>query len=974
MFAIAEHGPCHWKAVSEYVRTKGPRKCELHYIHVFLQSATAPFADHVAFEALPSEAPSPAPMPTTTPSKGGKRSRKSKGKGKSKGNAEKKDNNEKNKSLSPDPDMDAVDDEPEDDEERSVRKISPPNNKGALEGFNKFRGDFDVEWDDTAEEIIADLEITPSDNEEEVELKFRLTQMYDERLRRREAVKQFVFDRKLLDFPSLQNPDRRCARDEKELSARLQIFSRLLPPAEFRAFHESILAEYRTAKELTRATESRDTAGMRYIREMDSYDVERKNRAIALNKAKVRLSTPTPSPTSDPKDIETLDLERVPQSAAQASVDSDNGKPVVTDSAKPVVDNAVTPVKEDGRLLDGESDKPSVVAKGKPSASENGSPLVGEKRKRPLSVPDEVVDAGESKCTIQRKARELRRINRSPYPLLDAMPIDGLQREVELTTAEATLCCTLHISPEEFLHFRDAMLAKAKKDHELSDGSSSSTNCHVRAFRASRETGSENNLGVDVVCKRIPRSSVVASQLTSEVREVVGGRVCPVPELTIQSSVKPRREASVEIVTTDVIVDGAGPGDVVAGYLPPARFCGDEAAEGKEKGVLPPSPDADIVEISNDSSVDPSRDAVKNDTPSVVEVEVVKVVKSGKKNKKRNKKSLSDVQEITSSATNTPAEGNESSSSFGNGCNDVQEMETSVPNGCKDVVVEISSSGAEGMEEAKDGACSNVADAVDGRESDSSDNDESSDLPQPPSTALKVPRPSTAVKVPRQVTEFIVDEVVDGGDGETGTLGAAMVHIEPAVNESGDSSELYIPKRKRSRKALGEDLPPKRKRKRQFIVQVPETAHDAPDGYGSPNQGCDTEVPSEPATPNSNGSDEYVPSPRGESSQRETRRSSRRSRAAVPVATPTRKSVRLSKRKVSTDVPETPVSKSAKRTRARKSNLAPQTSPARVSPSEPPVGKISKQRTRPTPKKRTQEGHPESKKTKARRYSLRRNR
>ena len=66
-----------------------------------------------------------------------------------------------------------------------------------LTGLLATRGDFDCEWDEQAELTVADLEFTPEDSPQEVQLKLDVLAAYNERVSYRSIVKQFVLERGL---------------------------------------------------------------------------------------------------------------------------------------------------------------------------------------------------------------------------------------------------------------------------------------------------------------------------------------------------------------------------------------------------------------------------------------------------------------------------------------------------------------------------------------------------------------------------------------------------------------------------------------------------------------------------------------------------------------------------------------------------------------------------------------------------------
>ena len=67
-----------------------------------------------------------------------------------------------------------------------------------VSGYMPLRGDFDVEHDNDAELILADMEFSPEDHESERELKLKIIEIYNSKLDERERRKKFVLERGLL--------------------------------------------------------------------------------------------------------------------------------------------------------------------------------------------------------------------------------------------------------------------------------------------------------------------------------------------------------------------------------------------------------------------------------------------------------------------------------------------------------------------------------------------------------------------------------------------------------------------------------------------------------------------------------------------------------------------------------------------------------------------------------------------------------
>lgn len=62
------------------------------------------------------------------------------------------------------------------------------------------RGDFDIEYDNDAELLLAEMEFNDDDKEIELKMKYKLLEIYNARLDERIKRKKFVIERDLLDL------------------------------------------------------------------------------------------------------------------------------------------------------------------------------------------------------------------------------------------------------------------------------------------------------------------------------------------------------------------------------------------------------------------------------------------------------------------------------------------------------------------------------------------------------------------------------------------------------------------------------------------------------------------------------------------------------------------------------------------------------------------------------------------------------
>lgn len=111
------------------------------------------------------------------------------------------------------------------------------------------RGDFDQEYDNDADTLLADLEFFDDDTTQETKLKEDVIQLYNARLDERIRRKKFVTERGLLDFKKIQKEERKKTREEREILNAMKIFARFNTQEEHERLVNSLIKE-RTLREI----------------------------------------------------------------------------------------------------------------------------------------------------------------------------------------------------------------------------------------------------------------------------------------------------------------------------------------------------------------------------------------------------------------------------------------------------------------------------------------------------------------------------------------------------------------------------------------------------------------------------------------------------------------------------------------------------------------------------------------------------
>ncbi|KAG1694994.1 hypothetical protein DVH05_020924 [Phytophthora capsici] len=148
-----------------------------------------------------------------------------------------------------------------------------------LAGYMPLRGDFDVEYDNEAEMILADMEFSDTDHPAERELKLKVIQIYNQKLAKRMERKKFVVERGLLDYKLHQHTERKRPKEERELLAQVRPFARFQTPEEHENFVEGLITAMRLKKQILLLQEYRKN-GVKTLAEAELYDAEKKKREL----------------------------------------------------------------------------------------------------------------------------------------------------------------------------------------------------------------------------------------------------------------------------------------------------------------------------------------------------------------------------------------------------------------------------------------------------------------------------------------------------------------------------------------------------------------------------------------------------------------------------------------------------------------------------------------------------------------------
>jgi transcriptional adapter 2-alpha len=130
------------------------------------------------------------------------------------------------------------------------------------------RGDFEVEYDNDAELLLAEMEFTDEDTEEERAMKFRLIDIYNEKLNERIRRKEFVINRGLLDLKEQIKLDRNRTKEEKEMYNMLKVFARFNTAEDHERLVQAVIKERQIRQRIEELKEFKKK-GFRTLAEID---------------------------------------------------------------------------------------------------------------------------------------------------------------------------------------------------------------------------------------------------------------------------------------------------------------------------------------------------------------------------------------------------------------------------------------------------------------------------------------------------------------------------------------------------------------------------------------------------------------------------------------------------------------------------------------------------------------------------------
>ncbi|KAK9078144.1 hypothetical protein SSX86_002201 [Deinandra increscens subsp. villosa] len=153
-----------------------------------------------------------------------------------------------------------------------------------LSGYNFKRQEFDVEYDNDAEQLLADMEFKDADTDPERELKLRVLRIYSKRLDERKRRKDFILERNLLYADPFEQG---LSPEEKEICRRYRVFMRFHKKEEHEELLKTVIEEHRIRRRIEDLQEAR-ASGCRTSADAERYIEQKRKREAEENARRVK--------------------------------------------------------------------------------------------------------------------------------------------------------------------------------------------------------------------------------------------------------------------------------------------------------------------------------------------------------------------------------------------------------------------------------------------------------------------------------------------------------------------------------------------------------------------------------------------------------------------------------------------------------------------------------------------------------------
>lgn len=187
-----------------------------------------------------------------------------------------------------------------------------------LSGYNSKRGDFDIEYDNDAEQVLAEMEFLDTDTEAEREMKLQVLRIYSKRLDERKRRKDFILERNLL----CPNPfEKYLSPEELQICEQYKVFTRFHSKEEHEELLKTIIKEHRLAKRIQDLKEAR-IAGCVTAAEAYQFIEQKRTKEAEQGDCKESGQIGTGGKTSQRPNVSKVELGSSPRSIHKGTTES----------------------------------------------------------------------------------------------------------------------------------------------------------------------------------------------------------------------------------------------------------------------------------------------------------------------------------------------------------------------------------------------------------------------------------------------------------------------------------------------------------------------------------------------------------------------------------------------------------------------------------------------------------------------------
>jgi transcriptional adapter 2-alpha len=285
------------------------------------------------------------------------------------------------------------------------------------------REDFDIEHDNDAEHLIADMEFSAEDTKEDQNLKVEVIKIFNSKLDERERRKKFILDKKLMNYRENQEEFQKLPADERHLIHRMRLFERFHSIEEHKIFVDNILKAKRLRKEIAKLQTYR-RLGITSLAEAQKYELD-KSRREYHKMAWLKKEAETKKAEADA-------ARQAKENASDPSMNGlDGGIGAAANQSLGIWKqyNQDSPSKR-RRITEGAENEPASVeaTEGDAGKSSNEAPVCGDKK----------TEEPSSDFTLEDKA--------------------GFER---LSPKEKELCRRLQLLPQHYLDVKRALISES---------------------------------------------------------------------------------------------------------------------------------------------------------------------------------------------------------------------------------------------------------------------------------------------------------------------------------------------------------------------------------------------------------------------------------------------------------------------------------------------------------------------------------